>query len=388
MTRARRILPLVVLAGLVAPAVHAGVPVDAIGDSKVSIEGLVQTDGYWYRSDPANLDADPGDGSDTDFGLRRAELVLKGEGRGNFTWILGYDAAGDGKFLDANVKLGIGGGVRNSIIVGQFKQPNSLEELSSTRNNDFIAKAAITSTYAISRRLGAAWNYGGDNWGGTASYFGRELTRNRGVGAGYGLRGYWTPIDDKGSFLHFGLSYVNHDTDSDSLRILARPVADYSNRLIDTGILADADRVSTLGLESAWMSGPFKLQGEYMRTNVKRHGATGDFSSDGGYLSGMWNITGETWKYKNGTPTTPLPSAPARGMWQLGLRYDTLDLNDGAVKGGRMAAWTAGVNWYLRANFKLALDYVRASSSKYDSVFGHDRNDAPGIIAARAQFYW
>ena len=45
-------------------------------------------------------------------------------------------------------------------------------------------------------------------------------------------------------------------------------------------------------------------------------------------------------------------------MWQLGLRYDTIDLDDGAVVGGKMDIWTAGVNWYWRSNFKFMLNYV------------------------------
>ena len=44
--------------------------------------------------------------------------------------------------------------------VGQFKQPNSLEELSSTKNNDFISKAMVTNTFGVARRLGGAYSYG------------------------------------------------------------------------------------------------------------------------------------------------------------------------------------------------------------------------------------
>ena len=60
-----------------------------------------------------------------------------------------------------------------------------------------------------------------------------------------------------------------------------------------------------------------------------------DFSGDGFYVSGLWNITGETWGYKAGVPITPLPDEPGKGMWQLGLRYDTIDLNDGTVPAHR-----------------------------------------------------
>src|SRR3546814_2815853 len=96
-----------------------------------------------------------------------------------------------------NVKYKFGGG-NQYLQVGQFKQPNGLEELSSSKNNDFISKSVATNTYAVSRRLGVGYGYGSDDWSVTASWFGRELTRNRAHGSGYGLRGTWAPINDKG----------------------------------------------------------------------------------------------------------------------------------------------------------------------------------------------
>ena len=109
-----------------APLAHAGIAIDTVGDSEITFEGLVQADGSWYDSDLADLDGDVGDGSDHDYELRRAELVLKGKGPGNLDWVVGYDAKGD-KWLDVNVGYDFGGG--HGLTVGQFKQPNSLEEL-------------------------------------------------------------------------------------------------------------------------------------------------------------------------------------------------------------------------------------------------------------------
>jgi phosphate-selective porin OprO/OprP len=377
------ILSLALLAALAAPAAHAEIAIDNIAGSEVSFEGLLQTDAYWYDSDFANLDGDGGDGLDADYGLRRAELVLKGKGPGNFEWALGYDASGDGKFLDTFAKYKLGGNGNHFIQAGQFKQPNSLEELSSTKNNDFVSKAMATNTFAVARRLGVGYAYGDGNWGVTASMFGRELTRNRAHGSGYGARGFWAPVNDKGNVLHLGLSYVDYDTDADTLRYRVRPDADMSNRLIDTGNLLDTDRIGTLGAEGMWIHGPVKLQAEYMSSRVSRYGAgSGDFTGTSGYVSGVWNVTGETWGYKAGTPSTSLPDNPAAGMWQLGLRYDTMDLDDAGVLGGKMDTITAGVNWYWRSNFKFMLNYVKAGSERGGV------SDDPGILEARAQFYW
>ena len=59
--------------------------------------------------------------------MRRAELVFKGKGPGMWNWVVGYDAKAD-KFLDTNVAYKFSG--FTTLTVGQYKQPNSLEELS------------------------------------------------------------------------------------------------------------------------------------------------------------------------------------------------------------------------------------------------------------------
>src|SRR5690606_32071416 len=366
---------------LAAPAAHAGIDLGTVAGSELSFEGMVQTDGYWYDSDVVDLDADAGDGSDTDFGLRRAELVLKGKGPGRLDWTIGYDASGDGKFLDAYGRFRFGGGLAPYLQVGQFKQPNSMEELSSTKNNDFVSKALVTNTFAVSRRLGVGGGISGDDWGVSASMFSRELTRDRAHGVGHGVRGWGAPVNGDGNLLHLGVSQVAHDTDADTLRLRARPGADMANRLVDTGSLTDADRVATTGFEALWARGPVKLQGEYMRSAVERLG-TGDFTGTGGYVSGVWNLTGETWGYKGGVPATPKAAETARGLGQVGLRYDTLDLDDGTVAGGSIDTLTAGVNWYWQKNLKFALNYVKVSSDRAGVA------DDPSILEARVQLHW
>lgn len=403
-----RTLSVALLAALAAPVAQAEVALDVIADSEITFEGLIQADFNDFNSDVANLNGDALDGSQNDNELRRAEIVLKGKGPGNFEWVLGYDAKAD-KYLDVNAKYKLGGDSNHFLQLGQFKQPNSLEELSSTKNNDFISKALATNTFGVARRLGGAYRYGDNNWGITASYFGREMTRNLAHGSGYGARGNWAPINDQGNVLHFGLSYVDYDTDADTLRLRARPDADLAGvRLVDTGNLTNADRQTTIGGEVMWVSGPFKLQGEYMQTAVDRYdngnpAQSQDFDGNSGYLSGLWNLTGETWGYKDGVPTTPLPNNPGSGMWQLGLRYDTIDLDDGSllagatptsaplvdgVLGGEMDTWTVGVNCYWRSNFKFMLNYVKVASTKYSTSTRTFVDDDPSIIEARVQFYW
>ena len=333
MKLSRTTLAVALFAALSAPAAHAEIALDVIGDSEVTFEGLLQGDYNDFNSDVLNLNGDLPDGKDSDNELRRAELVLKGKGPGNFEWVAGYDAKAD-KFLDVNLKYKLGGDANHYVQFGQFKQPNSLEELSSTKNNDFISKAMVTNTFGIARRVGAAYSYGSNDWSITASYFGDELTRNLKRGDGYGLRGTFAPINEKGNILHLGLSYVNLEAElegntgviKDSLRIRTRPQADLAGgRLVDSGTLTNLDRQAIVGAEAMYVHGPIKLQAEYMQSKIGRYKTatlTGkDYTTDSFYVSGVWNITGETWGYKAGVPTTPLPDEPSSGMWQLAVRY-------------------------------------------------------------------
>ncbi len=406
-----KLLAAAILAALSSPA-FAEFPLDVIAGSEVSFEGLLQADYNGYNSDVANLGvlsgASLGDGKDSDFAMRRAEIVLKGKGPGMWNWVIGYDARAD-KFLDANVAYKFSG--FTVLKLGQYKQPNSLEELSSTKNNDFISKAMTTNLQGVARRVGVSLATGDDNWSITGSAFTREMTRNLGQGDGFGARGTWAPILEDGNYLHLGLSLVDLEardagsapgavpvfSGDNRARFRVRPGADLTaTRLIDSGQFTDANRIRTIGAEGAWVHGPLKIQSEYMRTNVGRS-AHGDFDFDSWYVSGVWNLTGETWGYKEGVVTTGLPNEPASGMWQLGVRYDYADLNDGSftapstvagVLGGKESNWTVGVNWYLRSNFKLALNYVKVSSERYNSTSRLFVQDDPSIIEARAQFYW
>lgn len=376
--------PLALLAAACMVPAHAEIPLGTVAGSDVTFEGMFQADGYWFDNDVLDLDARP-DGRDRATGVRRFELALKGSGPGGFGWALGYDARNE-TYLDNNVTWSFGGdgAPKHTLLFGQAKQPNSLEELSSSRNNDFIAKATATSTFAVGRRLGASWGYDAESHGATLAWFGRNLDDDT-AGAGFGARAWWAPVHEDGRVLHLGLSHVDRDTEADALRLRARPNADLSAvRIIDTGAFDDVDRLATTGIEAMWINGPLKLQGEYFLASADRIASPG-FDATGGYASAVWTPGGTGWGYRGGLPRT---SVGDEGLWQLALRYDQLDLDDGPVRGGRMDAWTVGVNWYWRSNTKLMLNYVDVASTRTDPASGVRIHDDPSILEARVQLHW
>jgi phosphate-selective porin OprO/OprP len=366
----KRSAPILLL--LAAGPALAEVPIDVIADTELFVDGLFQADTNVFDSDVANFKDDSE--------MRRAEIIFRGKHLSGLEIMAGYDPKAD-KWLDLSVK-----GRINAFAtwrVGQFKQPNSLEELGATRNNDFIAKALVTNTFALARRQGVELAAAARHWTATGTWFGRELTRNLARGTGFAARGTWTPrleLDEAGNadFVHLGLSVVDMDTYADTLRLRARPGADLTPiRLVDTGNVTTADRMTTIGVEAAWSQGPLLIQGECYQARVARTVGE-DFDASGWYVHGLWTITGEKHGYKAGTITTPLPNDPLKGSWQVGLRYDNLDLDD-VVRGGEEQNLTLGVNWYWRTNFKFMANYVDVSTER------RGVEDNPNVLELRAQ---
>ena len=363
-------------------------------------EGRIEYDYNRYRIDVADL----GNGEDSLGDVRRVEIGLSGKFGKNLKWATSYDFKAD-NWMDAYLKYSSGG--QWTITAGQFKQPQGMEELSSARTGDFISKSSITNMLGLSRRMGVAYELSTGHIGIATSVFGRSITWHGNPAdpnRGYALRGYWTPVRSADQTVHLGFSYTDVTTHGNETRLRARPNADLTAvRLVDTGVIDRVDRQSTSGVELMWLSTGMKLEAQLARATVRRQDGLRDFNAHGAYVSGVWNLTGEAWAYRNGVPVTPKPAQPVRGLWQAGVRYDWVDLDDGYVLppatpaavhtvngtlGGTMDIWTAGVSVYLRSHLKFMLNYVSVSSDRYDPDEGVSVSDNPAIVEARVQVYW
>lgn len=378
------------LVGLASQA-RADVTVDVLGDYEVIFESLFQADANYFSNDFGSRTGaalTPAQRTSNTFiddtGLRRAELIFKGKNPRN-DWSVAYEANAN-RWLDVFYRHKIGG--FSSFRLGQYKQPNSLEELSATKHNDFIAKSLTTSAFAIARRLGVEYATGGVPWTVTGSVFSRELTNNGQKAAGYGLRATYAPImnmsdtvsGQANQVLHLGISAIGYNPSKDTVRLNVRPEADLANiRLIDTTNIIDADGARQLGLEAAYFQGPLKINAEYVDASYSRK-THADYSPNSYYVSAVYNLTGEKFGYAAGIYTVPVADTEA-GLWQLTARYSKLNANDGAVLGGEQNNLTVGVNWYWRLNFKFMANYnVTRNTSVRTGI-----NNDPNIVELRAQ---
>jgi phosphate-selective porin OprO and OprP len=380
----------VVLSALAAATVaHADITVDVIGETEISFEGVFQADKNWFSNDfrrldgmaltPAQITANRliDDGE-----TRRAELIFKGR-TPTTDWSVAYEARAN-RWLDVFYRSKFGS--YSSWQLGQFKQPNSLEELATTKHNDFIAKAAATNLFGIARRTGAQLATGGEAWTLTGSAFSRELTNNAQKTSGYGVRATFAPLMetlpplyDAQSVLHFGLSYIDYTPSKDTVRLNARPEADLANvRLIDTLNLTDVDGARQFGVEAMYLRGPLKIAAEYVDASYTRK-LNPNYGANSWYVSGIYNLTGDKFQYRNGMYTMPVPGDEVAGLWQVGARFSRTDLNDRLVQGGKQDALTLGVNWYWRLNFKFMANYNVVKSQR--GLFEND----PSVVELRAQ---
>jgi len=378
------------LIGIVGHA-RADLNVGTIGDYKVIFESLLQADANYFSNDfgsrtgtaltPAQRTSNT---FTDDTELRRARLIFKGK-NARSDWSVAYEA-NTNRWLDVFFRHKIG--AFSSLRLGQYKQPNSMEELSSTKYNDFVAKSVTTSAFAIARRLGVEYSTGGVPWTLTGSAFSRELTNNGQKSAGYGVRATYAPIMNMSDtvsgqadqVLHLGISMISYDPSKDTVRLNVRPEADLANiRLIDTTNLTDVDGARQLGLEAAFLQGPLKINAEYVDASYSRK-THSEYSPNSWYVSGVYNLTGEKFGYAAGMYSVRAADTQA-GLWQLAARYSKINANDAAVLGGEQNIMTVGVNWYWRANFKFMANYNITRSSSIRTGIDND----PNIVELRAQ---
>lgn len=274
--------------------------------------------------------------------------------------------------------------------VGHFKEPFSLEQLTSSRFITFMERS-VASAFAPDRnsgfQLGDANEARTMTW--AAGIFRTTDDQARGFGDSeysYTARFTGTPwYEDEGAdMLHLGagLSYRKDN----EVRFRSRPEVRLGlNRPADTGTLA-ADDTTLVGLESAWIRGPFSAQAEYQLASVSASAGGQDGDYAGYYFFLSYFLTGEHRNYKTSTAAfdrvRPKENfGVGKGAIELAARYSSIDLDDGPSL-GEMNDATLGVNWYLNGSARVMLNLVH---SEYEDGVVDDSMDA---LVMRFQMDW
>ena len=342
------------------------------GTFKLKIGGRLMNDWLWSSEDK-NIKTSIGEQEDG-VEFRRARLYFSGSIYDNIVYKFQLDfAGGDTDIKDAFLALTdipIG-----KIKIGHFKEPFSLEELTSSNFNTFLERALpnafvpgrntgiMLHSICYNDRLTAAIGIFRDT---------NDFGENSGDDGGYNITGRITALpiyENEGrELLHLGIAYSNRNPD-DSYSYDSAPEAHLAKDFVDTGSIA-GDRIELLGLEAAWVKGPFSLQSEYITAKANRFIGS-DLRFDGYYVQASYFLTGEHRNYKTCmaafdriAPIKNFKYGGGPGAWEAKLRFSELDLNDSTITGGKLNNITAGLNWYLNPNTRIMWDFVHADKDK------------------------
>jgi phosphate-selective porin OprO and OprP len=346
---------------------------------KMKIRGRLQTD-YAAIDQDERLTGFP-DVSAAE--IRRARLGVEGVVFYNVEYKFEVDFANDETAIrDAYIEYtGLADGL--GLRVGNFKTPNSIDEMTSSRYLTFLERAAFVEAFALDRQIGAGVVFARDpvsngfGWGYTLSAgifgpepFDDEIWRDD-VKTG-AARVTLAPIDREVNgvhqVLHLGASWRQRDGaqdlrsgrdperfDDESFRYRARGAdLHLADRFVATPQIFDED--TFWGVEGAVIWGPWHVVGEYtqLEADVASFICGADIDdcvegdrvfpgSDptyvGWYVEAGWFITGETRSYKEGefgaikvkNPVLGGGKGGGWGAWQIAGRYDVIELSDKAT---------------------------------------------------------
>jgi phosphate-selective porin OprO/OprP len=332
------------------------------------LDGRVQVDGALYRGSQNKL------ASGTD--IRRARIGAKATLYKNWHGEFDVDFA-DNAVEMKDMWIGYVGFPNFVLKAGQFKEPFSIETITSSKYITFMERSYIDN-FSPDRHIGASVTNWGRVWYLSGGVFGQEAGTPDATGRSEGTavtgRAVFAPINTDKALIHFGgaLSRRKPDAaagaDTNTVRFRARPETDISQaRFITTGKVRFVDHTNYYNGEIVTTYGPLTVQGEYTKVSLVRLGDRPTANFDGMYASASFFLTGEHRPYlmEEGEFDRIIPKS-SRGAWEVAARWSTMDLNDltegVAIKGGRGTNVTLGLNWHMNANFKWMLDYTHVSN--------------------------
>jgi phosphate-selective porin OprO/OprP len=349
--------------------------------------------------------------------LRRARLGVEGVVYYNWIYKFEIDFAGDASEIkDAYIAYSDWGPESwetSEILAGNFKVPNSLEELTSSRFITFMERAAFTDAFFLDRQIGAGVNVGSEHWSLRGGYFGAESGTQETFfddSMAAAIRGTLAPINNDTMVTHFGASYRHRNAGTSRDTAIIDPFeyrargADLhlADRFIDTPFIGKSDELFVLEGALVWKS--LSVQGEYAQLKVDIPPAIANVSPtyDGYYVDAMWFITGEMRNYEAdvgefGRTKVKNPvfgGSGGSGAWQLAGRYDVLDLGDKAAaitnfgvvtctECGEQKTWIVALNWWLTDYTALKFQY-----SESDIEGGVNNGAEIKGFGMRAQVDW
>ena len=175
----------------------------------------------------------------------------------------------------------------------------------------------------------------------------------------------YSPKMGKNEYAHFGVSYGMADYKGET----SKAELQLGIHQGDKTLLADAAAgdITNLGIEAAYVNGPFSVQAEYFDNETELEDGTKGFEWDGYYGQLSYVLTGETRGYKwKGAKFDKIKPKGKNGAIELVLRYEDISIDD--ADEGTVAAnevdidrTVLGVNWHVTNTVKFMANYSSVS---------------------------
>ncbi len=350
------------------------------GQWSIRFGGRLMLDAFIADSDITGGTDTSGAGAE----IRRARFFASGKVMGDWKYKLQIDFAGNAVSVKtATISTKIAG---LNTVFGNDKEPQGLEELTSSKYITFMERSMVNEAFAPGRNLGVSVGTGGDNYSVRGGLYTNGIDNGSDAATtDWSLTGRVTfaPIAEKTEVVHLGVSgsYRGFD-DNTGPRIRLRNFHN-GTRFVSTGNIASEGQM-TLGAEAAAVFGPFSAQGEYYTSTFEGNGTgSADIDYDGWYVMASYFITGESRAYK--ASKGEFGRVKAEGAIEVAARYEMVDMEDTGfgTDASETTALTLGVNYYFNPYVRAMLNY---GTAEYDFTAASGANDVEtDFIGTRLQ---
>ena len=175
----------------------------------------------------------------------------------------------------------------------------------------------------------------------------------------------YSPKMGKNEYAHFGVSYGMADYKGET----SKAELQLGIHQGDKTLLAEAAAgdITNLGVEVAYVNGPFSVQAEYFDNETELENGSKGYEWDGYYGQLSYVLTGETRGYKwKGAKFDKIKPKGKMGAVELVLRYEDISVDDadeGTVVANKvdLDRTVIGVNWYVANTVKFMANYSSVS---------------------------
>ena len=293
------------------------------------------------------------------------------------------------------------------ITLGQNAIASTMEDRTTTLSIPFNERSAMVNAFGSAKAMGLVVATSGANWSGAIGVYGDDLSNPESINTSETIalqaRGSWAPVMTDETVLHLGANIRTRDNSGGpdgsgirgpGYRYRARASTGWGDRFVDTGGGAAFAQDTFYGTEFAAQHAAFSVSSEYglLKARPQSGSPLGGFEPtfSGGYVDVFWSPTGDNRPYraKDGLfgrmTTRNALGADGLGAIVLGLRYDFLDLTDGAVDGGMQSGFTLQGTWQPVNFLKFQFDYSRLDIDRPSSPL----SGTADVITMRSQFEW